>query len=167
MTYSFFVECVPPTVTAQQKGVRVCGRRPVFFTKKKVERSQAMLWRLFEGHRPPVPFNGALRVTVVMTFPWRKSETKANRARGWMPMPVAPDWDNLAKTPFDVLSKLSFWCDDGQVFDGRLVKGWGDRPGIRVMIEPVEAAPGCAIARTGFLPPAADAEVQLKNPSPL
>jgi Holliday junction resolvase RusA-like endonuclease len=138
MVLSFFVACVPPTVTAQQKGVRVCGKRPVFYTKKKVERSQDMLWRLFVDHCPPVPLNGALRVAVVMTFPWKRSETKANRARGWIPMPVEPDWDNLAKTPFDVLSKLSFWCNDGQIFDGRLVKGWGERPGIRVTIETEE-----------------------------
>jgi len=141
MVLSFFVACVPPTVTAQQKGVRVRGKRPVFYTKERVRLAREMLWRLFEGHRPPVPLNGPLRVTVVMTFPWKAGESKANRAKGWMPMPVAPDWDNLAKTPFDVLSKLSFWCDDGQVFDGRLVKGWGEKPGIRVLIEAEDGIP--------------------------
>jgi Holliday junction resolvase RusA-like endonuclease len=137
MTHAFFCPCIPPRATAQQKGVCLAGGRPMFYTKRKVQRTQDLFYGLFLAHRPPCPFNGPLRVVVVITFPWRKGETKANRARGWMPMPVKPDWDNLAKTPFDTLSKLSFWCDDGQVFDGRLIKGWGDRPGVRVSIEEV------------------------------
>ena len=144
MTHTFFCPCEPPRATAQQKGVCVSAGRPVFYTKRKVQRTQSLYWSLFIGHRPPCPFNGPLRVTVVLTFPWRKSETKAVRARGWVPMPVKPDFDNLSKTPFDTLSKLSFWCDDGQVFDGRVVKGWGDRPGVRVTIE--EAGEGESFA---------------------
>jgi Holliday junction resolvase RusA-like endonuclease len=139
VTHTFFCPCIPPRATAQLKGVAVAGGRPVFYTKKKVKRTQDLFWSLFLGHRPPCPFNGPLRVTVVITFPWNKGETKANRAKGWIPMPVKPDWDNLAKTPFDTLSKLSFWCDDGQVFDGRVIKGWGCEPGVRVSIEEVES----------------------------
>lgn len=138
MNYSFFIPCVPPTATAQQKGVDTRGRVPRFYTKKTVTKSQDFFTSIFVGYRPPCPFNGPVKVTVILTFPWRKSETKRNRARGWMPMPVAPDWDNLAKTPFDVLSKLSFWCNDGQIYDGRVVKGWGNLTGVRVTIREVD-----------------------------
>lgn len=135
MTYSFFIACELPKATAQQKGVMVAGGRPVFFTKKHVQKSKDFFSYLLCNHRPPCPFNGPLRVWVVMTYPWKARETKANRAKGWLPMPVSPDWDNLSKTPFDVMTRLSFWCDDGQIFDGRVIKGWGERPGIRVRIE--------------------------------
>lgn len=138
MTYSFFCPCTPPKATAQQKGVAFGGKRPIFYTKKKVRSTQEFYYALFFEHRPPCPFDGALRVTVVITFPWRKGERKAVRALGWVPMPVRPDFDNLSKTPFDTLSKLSFWCDDGQVFDGCVIKGWGNMPGVRVTIETVD-----------------------------
>lgn len=139
MTYSFFCPCIPPKATAQQKGVNTSSGRPVYFTKKKVQHAHDLFTSLFVNLCPPVPFNGPIRVEVVMTFPWKKDETKHNRAKGWIPMPVRPDWDNLAKVPFDVLSDLSFWCDDGQVFDGRVIKGWGCEPGVRVTIEEVES----------------------------
>jgi Holliday junction resolvase RusA-like endonuclease len=54
-------------------------------------------------------------------------------------MPTGPDCDNLSKTPVDVLSKLSFWCNDSQIFDNRVVKGWGDFPGVRVTISEVDS----------------------------
>ena len=140
MTYSFFCPCTPPKATAQQKGVMVTGGgRPVFFTKKNVQRSKEFFYWIFISRRPPCPFNGAIRVEVVLTFPWRKGETKANRARGWVPMPVGPDFDNLSKTPIDVMSRLSFWCNDSQIFDGRIIKGWGAAPGVRVTIAEVDA----------------------------
>jgi len=139
MTYSFFCPCELPKTTAQQKGVSVVGGRPRFYTKAKVQRSKDFFYYLFVNLRPPLPFNGPLRVELVMTFPWKKGETKHNRSKGWVPMPVKPDWDNLAKVPFDVMSALSFWCDDGQVFDGRVLKGWGCEPGIRVTIEEIES----------------------------
>lgn len=135
MTHTFFCPCIPPRATAQQKGVCLAGGRPRFYVKGKVKRTQDLFYGLFLAHRPPCPFNGPLRVTVEITFRWNRGETKANRARRWIPMPVKPDWDNLAKTPFDTMSKLSFWCDDGQVFDGRVIKGWGETPGIRVTIQ--------------------------------
>lgn len=138
MTCSFFIPCELPKATAQQKGVMVTGGRPIFYTKKHVQKSKDFFTWLFVNQRPPVPFNGPIRVEIVMTFPWRKGESKANRARGWVPMPVCPDWDNLAKTPMDVLSRLSFWCDDSQIFDGRVIKGWGEKPGIRVTISEVD-----------------------------
>lgn len=137
-TYSFFCPCDDlPRTTSQQKGVRVAGGKPMYYTKKKVQNAKDLFTSLFTGFRPPCPFNGPLRVQMVMTFPWRKSEPKANRARGWVPMPVKPDWDNLPKVPFDVMSNLSFWCDDGQIFDGRVIKGWGETPGVRVSITEV------------------------------
>lgn len=148
MTYSFFCPCVPPKATAQQKGARVVGDADAsgairnakvrVHTKRHVEKAKALFTALFVDHRPPCPFNGPLRVQIVLTFPWNKGETKANRAKGWLPMPVGPDFDNLSKTPVDVLSRLSFWCNDSQIFDGRIIKGWGGEPGVRVRIEEVD-----------------------------
>jgi len=158
MKIDFFCDCVPPKATAQQKGacvvwraagagaraVRAGDRLPVHgasvrvYTKRRVADTKRMFAALFAGRRPPRPLDGPLRVCVTFTFPWRKGEGRAARAKGWAPMPVRPDFDNLAKTVFDVMGGLSFWSDDGQVYDGRVVKGWGDRPGVRVEIEEVE-----------------------------
>jgi Holliday junction resolvase RusA-like endonuclease len=147
MKWSFFVDCVPPKVTSQQKGVSVrCSSsngvlhsaRPVVYTKSSVEAAKLLFAALFARHRPPRPLDGPLLLIVVMTYPWRKNERKSVVARGWNPIPVKPDFDNLLKVPVDALSRLSFWDDDGQVFDGRLIKGWGDKPGVRVTIEEVD-----------------------------
>ena len=77
MTYSFFCPCVPPTATAQQKGVMVRGGRPLFYTKKTVTKSQDFFTALFHSYRPPCPFNGPVKVTVILTFPWRKGDRKS------------------------------------------------------------------------------------------
>lgn len=147
MRWSFFVDCIPTRATAQQKGISIlCSSqngvlhspKPVVYTKRSVESAKQLFAALFAGHRPPRPLDGPLRVTLVMTYPWRMNERKAVVAQGWAPMPVKPDFDNISKVPIDALSKLSFWNDDGQVFDGRVIKGWGGRPGVRVTIEEVD-----------------------------
>ena len=58
---------------------------------------------------------------------------------GILPNGARPDCDNLVKIVGDVLTKLQFYKDDGQVFDLRVSKFWGEKVGITVTIE--EAKP--------------------------
>ena len=133
---SFFVPCVPPKTTAQQKGAFSAGGRIRFFTKKKVAQAESDYISLLMRHAPADPMEGPLRLRVCLTWPWRKSEKKGVVARGWAPMTSKPDFDNASKMLCDVMTKLRFWTDDSQIADGRVAKGWGDRPGVYVEVAP-------------------------------
>lgn len=135
---SFFIPCVPPKTTSQQKGVMVIGGKPRFFTKGKVKQSQNDLLTLLMPHVPETPFTGPIRVCVTLTYPWRSTEKKRNLLKGFIPNDKKPDFDNISKSICDVMTKLLFWHDDGQIADGRIIKRWGDCPGIMVEIENME-----------------------------
>lgn len=132
---SIFIPCVPPKTTSQQKGVMVIGGKPRFFTKAKVRQSADDMMSLLMPHAPRRPLEGPIKLTVTLTYPWRKTEKKRNLLKGWLPNDKKPDFDNLSKAICDVMTKLLFWQDDGQVYDGRIIKGWGDNPGIKIEIE--------------------------------
>lgn len=131
---SFFIDCIPPTVTAQQKGAfAMPGGGIRFFKKAKVKQAEQMLWALLQPYRPAEPLDGPLTLVVHFTFPWRKSETKKRLAMfALMPIDVRPDVDNVAKALCDVMTTLGFWKDDSQLSSLCLHKAYGDRAGISV-----------------------------------
>lgn len=132
------LDIVPPTTTAQQKGVFVRNGRARFFTKAKVRRSEDFLAALLSMHAPDAPFDCPVSLAVRWTFPWRKSERKSV-VRAGVPTPHVsrPDLDNLEKALLDVLTRLRFWTDDSLVADKRTSKAWGPRPGIDLTIRPL------------------------------
>jgi Holliday junction resolvase RusA-like endonuclease len=130
---AFFVECTPPTVTAQQKGVDFKRRR--FFTKKIVRVAEDFYATAFRRYIPTEPMDGALRLQVIYVYPWLKSDTKRDREQGLIAMHTAPDWDNISKAFCDAMSKMGFWVNDSRIADGRLRKLRGNTPGIAVHIE--------------------------------
>lgn len=135
----FFVPCIPPKTTAQQKGAaamfdktgRYVGLR--HYIKKDVRQAGNMLWSLLQPHAPKEPLHGAVCLDVTFVWPWRKSEPQKNRV-GLKPMIVRPDCSNLVKQIEDVLTGLAFWDDDAQIADLRVRKYWGDTPGIKVIV---------------------------------
>ena len=131
----FKISCVPPKATSQQKGVIIINGKPRYFKKKHVAAAEQSMTALLMPHRPQKPFCGALRLSIIWTYPWRKSETKRNRALGWMPSDKRPDCSNLVKMFEDCMTRLNFFVDDSQVADLRFVKGWGDDAGISVELE--------------------------------
>lgn len=136
----FFMEFDPPEITSQQKGVRiVCphGKRPFpsFFTKPEVVKAeQAIAGRLLP-FKPNTPSTGPLRLVTEWTWDWRASEPKRNRAAGWKWRETMPDFDNISKLLCDQMAELQFFLNDAQICDARVLKRWGDRPGIRITIE--------------------------------
>lgn len=142
----FFLDFVPPEITSQQKGCRVVvpndpSKKPFvsFFTKAEVVKAEkAIAGRLLQ-FRPKQPFTGPLRLVTEWTWPWRASEPKKNRVDGWKWRDTMPDWDNIAKIFCDQMAELQFFLNDSQVADGRAMKMWGDRPGIRVTLEALES----------------------------
>jgi len=135
----FFIPCIPPKST-HQAAQRILRRRDGTqfigkFATSKGKQVEGELMMLFAPHRPLTPMQGPLSLSVKWNYPWRKSEKKVNRARGWMPCDVRPDCDNLAKFVCDILTRLAFYDDDGQVADLNFLKGWSDKIGIGIRIE--------------------------------
>lgn len=140
-----FIDCRPPTATAQHKGARILRKKGtrkhtlVFFESGDVEEARIKLTEHFTRHAPPAPLAGPLKLTVTWTFYWNQVEEKRRRKGqlpAWVPKITRPDGDNLAKMVKDVMTKLGFWKDDAHVSAEYYRRGVGDRPGIHIRIEP-------------------------------
>lgn len=148
---AFHLPIVPPKATSQGAGKRMMiinskktGKPvPLFFKNKKAESAENDLLTLCKPFAPQVPLDGPVSLKVDFVFPWRKAETKRSRAMGRLPNDVRPDCDNLVKLIGDVLTRLQFYRDDGQVADLHVTKAWGDRVGIYVSVSEIIHA-GCA-----------------------
>lgn len=130
----------PPKTTHQAKMIVRRGRFASLADKPELVSVVNDYLTLLRPYAPEKPMMGPVVMTVEFVFPWRKSETKKNRALGRLPMTSKPDWDNAAKTLADVMTKLGFWMDDAQVFDGRSMKFWGDDVGVTIECEEWRAA---------------------------
>jgi Holliday junction resolvase RusA-like endonuclease len=153
MVIEAFIDCHPPTATAQHKSVRardagfrlnrrgrlVAKHTLAFFEKGTVAAARAQLTALFGKSSPARAMPPPIRLTIVWTFYWNKGEL-AKRLKGklpaWVPMTVSPDGDNLAKMAKDVLTRLGYWRNDAHASDERFIRGKGDRPGIHLIVEP-------------------------------
>lgn len=76
---------------------------------------------------------GALSVSIVLSWPFRKSDRDSKRM-DLKPHTSRPDLDNLAKGLIDRLVALRFMEDDGQIAQLTLSKFWSSNPGIQVTI---------------------------------
>lgn len=111
-----------PTRTAQQKGVR--GRydketgkyRIHHYTKKEVSDDLMKLKAQLIGLKPEKPLEGPLRLSIDWWFP-----VKDKKLRGRLKA-SRPDLDNLEKGFTDLLGKMEFFEDDGQIAEMRLRK---------------------------------------------
>lgn len=129
------LEIMPPTATAQQKGVFVHNGRAHFFTKQKVRDAEDFLTALLAPHAPAEPMRGPVYFQARWCFPYRKSERKSVTKTGReIPHTVRPDLDNLEKNLLDVLTRLRFWEDDSQVFVKSTAKVWGPNPYLAICL---------------------------------
>lgn len=133
----FHLPIVPPKATSQTKRLVMVGGKPRFFAKKEHQSAENDLMTLCARHAPESPLQGPLQLSVAFVFPWRKSETKRRIALGNAPNDTRPDCDNLVKLVGDVLTKLRFYGDDGQVADLHVTKAWGDAVGITISIQQI------------------------------
>lgn len=130
---SFFIPCLSPTVTSQQKRAVRVGNGIRFFKSKKQKSADNLYFTLLAPHAPKEPLSGPLCLVVHFTLPWRKSERKANvRDYAAFPCDTRPDADNRCKQLCDVMSALRFWNDDGQISSLCIHKDYGDHPGIGI-----------------------------------
>lgn len=131
---TFHLPIIPPRATSQGKRLAIIGGKPRFFKKAVHAQAERDLLTLCLPHKPAFPLMGPVFLQVAFVFPWRKSETAKNMRYSEMWHTTIPDLDNMAKLIGDVLTKLQFYRDDGQVADLRLQKYWGATPGITITI---------------------------------
>lgn len=131
---NFFLAIDPPTVTAQEKEVRIVKRKPVFYDPAQVVEARQKLTAYLHPHRPDKPFEGAVGLSVIWLFPKGKNHKHGE----WRV--TRPDTDNLQKMLKDCMTKCGFWKDDAQVARESVEKRWSDDPaGIYIEVEPLEA----------------------------
>ena len=127
---SFFIPMAKvPTVTHQEKAVRVVNGKPVFYEPPELKAARSKLTAHLAKHVPPAPYEGALRLVVKWCFP------RSGKSRDGQYKATRPDTDNLQKLLKDVMTALHFWKDDAQVASEVVEKFWADIPGIFVAIE--------------------------------
>ena len=139
---SFYIPCIPPKSTAQTS-LRIMKRKDgsQFVGKmqsSKGKQTQSELLTLLMPHAPQIPFEGAVAIQITWNYPWRKSESKKNRAKKFVFCDTRPDVDNLCKMLFDCMTRLGFWADDSQIAVLSFSKTWGDEPGISIAIREIE-----------------------------
>lgn len=138
MTIAFHLSCVPPKTSHHAKRIVRIGKFSRLADKPELVESKAMLDSLLLAHQITMPVQGPVRLRLEFTWPWLASHPKRTKALGRIPHTSRPDCSNLAKTLEDRLVALRFIHDDNAVVDLRVLKYWGDEPGIDVSIISVE-----------------------------
>lgn len=126
---NFFMAMIPPTMTHQEKQVRIVKGKPVFYEPAELQAVREKLRAHLGKHIPDEKFIGAVRLTTWWCFPikgkHKDGEYKTSK----------PDTDNLVKMLKDVMTELHFWTDDAQVACEVICKYWSDVPGIYIKVE--------------------------------
>lgn len=131
-----YLKCIPPSVTAQQKRVRVIHGKPVFFHDTRMERECQTWAALLAPYVPREPIVGAIKLTIVGIWPHPKSARKDDQSKV-LPKLTKPDCSNFAKAIEDQLVRMRFIADDATVSVLHLEK-WCAPPedvGIHIAIE--------------------------------
>ena len=132
----FYMKLIPPTVTAQERRVRMIKGRPIFYDPPKIKQAKALLMANLTAHKPGRPLEGALSLTTV----WNFARGKSHKDGEWRI--TRPDTDNLQKLLKDCMTKAGFWLDDAQVCQEHVEKRWSDEPtGIYIEIKRLKATP--------------------------
>ncbi len=131
----FMVDLVPIRTT-HQSDLRILKTKDGRHFVGKTSKSEVVKWMKEFANRaghftPDVPFEGPLEVTLYFGFPLIKAD-KGKDA----PMTTKPDFDNLAKSMVDTLTKLNFWKDDSQIVFGKVMKFRTKLPFVGVWVKP-------------------------------
>lgn len=139
MNIEFKLDCIPPKATAQGSSRIMKRKNGQMFVGKSANsnatKAKRMLMALMTPHVPSKPLDGPLMLEVQWGYPWRKSEPRKNRVRGYKHCDTRPDADNLCKMLMDCLGGSGFFNDDGQIAKLNFSKWWCEHPGIWIKIE--------------------------------
>lgn len=123
---------IPPTVTHQQKAVRIVKGKPVFYEPPELAAAREMLTAHLAKHRPAQQMTGAVQLVVKWCFPITSGHCDGEYKT------TKPDVDNLQKLLQDVMTKLRFWIDDAIISSLVVEKFWAATPGIYIAIQSLE-----------------------------
>ena len=132
----FFLSIIPPTVTHQEKKVKVVYKDgkpvPVFYEPAELKAARSKLMAYLGKHVPADKYTTAVRLITKWCFPitgkHKSGEYKTSK----------PDTDNLQKLLKDVMTSLGYWKDDALVASEIIEKFWAVTPGIYIRIEELE-----------------------------
>lgn len=118
----------PPTVTAQEKKVRVVNGKPVFYMPESLRSAYAELTVKLAKFAPEKPYTGPLKLECAWVF------TPPRGTKGDWKI-TKPDTDNLQKMLKDVMTRCGFWPDDALVCYEGVMKCYAPAPhGIHIAI---------------------------------
>ena len=124
----FFMPMDPPTITHQEKRVKVVNGKPVFYEPADLKAARAKLIGHLAKHTPDKIYHGGVRLITKWCFPKGKHLDGEYRI-------TKPDTDNLQKLLKDCMTLCRFWEDDAQVASEIVEKFWAEIPGIYIRIE--------------------------------
>ena len=132
--HQFFMAMIPPTVTHQEKQIRIItpshGRPfPQYYEPPSLKEVRQKLTNYLCQHKLPVPWTGPIRLYTKWCF----QATKQHKKNTWRI--TKPDTDNLQKLLKDCMTDVGFWDDDAQVCSEIVEKFWSDIPGIWIRME--------------------------------
>lgn len=131
MTLDFFMAMNPPTVTHQEKQVRVTGGKPVFYEPQELKAARQKLMAHLGSHAPDEPYSCGVRLIVKWCFPNGRHPDGSYKLS-------APDTDNLQKMLKDCMTRSKYWLDDALVASEVVEKFWARIPGIYIRIEELQ-----------------------------
>lgn len=127
METEFFIPMVPPTITHQEKKVRVVNGKPIFYEPEKLKTARQKLMAYLGYHVPEEPFHTGVQLVTKWCFPRGRHKDGDYRL-------TKPDTDNLQKLLKDCMTVIGFWDDDALVASEVVEKFWAEIPGIYIRV---------------------------------
>lgn len=127
----FFMAMRPPTVTAQERAVRVVHGKPVFYEPPELKDARGKLCANLAKHKPEKPYTGPVRLKVIWCFALSGKHFDGEFRT------TKPDTDNLQKLLKDCMTAVGFWKDDAIVTVEHVEKYWAQMPGIYICVEKI------------------------------
>lgn len=129
LLFQTFKPCIPPTATKQQKFPVKMANKIVMVHPPKVKKAIEYVKGMFMPDCFTELYDGPVYVEMMLVYPWRKTETKRDKAKGRIWIPTRPDLDNLCKLIMDSVAPF-FLADDSQICWEEHIKLRGENPGI-------------------------------------
>lgn len=122
-----FIPGDPPRATQQQHRISINRGYPVVYDSENVKEARQYFYVTLSRHRPKVPLDGPLELTVHWRF-----QAKSHKPNEWKVS--RPDIDNSMKLLQDCMTKMGFWKDDSQIAHLDVYKYWSKTPGLYISI---------------------------------
>jgi len=124
----------PPKGTAQQQKTVARGRFITKYDPPNVKEMKRIWTSELTPHKPCEPLEGPLRMRVLFAYPYRKADIKKAAGRD-MWKDTSADLDNINKGLADIMEKLGFFKNDGQIASLFIEKVWSAEPRIEINLE--------------------------------